>query len=160
MKRRNPRAFSIIELAVVVTTIGVLALLGFPGFRQVKDRALATVAANDIQVFTNAIEIFSTQSGSFPESMTYTRMPEEISDALPSAWKDGDYSWFYIRSDRYTYIYVYNLRFTAEQAVQVDAMVDDGNIADGSLRIAFNGTGLVYLFELDESIFEPDQEAG
>ena len=30
--------------------------------------------------------------------------------------------------------------------MQVDSMVDDGNIVDGALRIAFNGTGLLLLF--------------
>lgn len=82
--------------------------------------------------------------------MTYSRVPEEIAPYLPDAWLDGDYSWFYINSSRYVYIYVYNLDFTAEQAVQLDQMIDDGNIGHGKVRVAVSGTGLIYLFSIDD----------
>ena len=66
---------------------------------------------------------------------------------LPAIWKNGSYSWFYVSSDFYTYVYVYNLNFTAEQAVRLDSVIDDGNIATGNVRIAFNGSGLIFLFQ-------------
>jgi hypothetical protein len=30
--------------------------------------------------------------------------------------------------------------------VRLDSIIDDGNIATGDVRVAFNGSGLVYLF--------------
>ena len=149
MKPSNLRAFSIIELVLVVSILGILTLVGFPGFRSVKDRTVATVTANDIKVFADALEIFSTETGSFPDVMTYTRMPDGVSSALPNVWKDGKYSWNYFNTSSYTLLYITDLRFTAEQAVLVDSMIDDGNIAGGAMRVGVNGTGLMYFLELE-----------
>lgn len=146
MQAKHPRGFSIVELMVVVTTIGILALLGIPGIRMAADRTEATAVANDIRVFTEAVEFYSTAEGGYPETMTYTRMPDVIASYLPALWRSGSYSWFYVNGDNFTYIYVYNLNFTAEQAVRLDSIIDDGNIATGNVRVAYNGSGLVYLF--------------
>lgn len=151
MQAKHPRGFSIIELMVVVTTIGILALLGIPGIRVAAERTEATAAANDIRVFTEAVEFYSTAEGGYPASMTYTRMPDSIASYLPPLWKNGGYSWFYVHDDNFTYVYVYNLNFTAEQAVRLDSIIDDGNIATGDVRMAFNGSGLIYLFQYNNS---------
>tara|TARA_R110002111_G_scaffold158719_2_gene225500 strand:- start:44 stop:478 length:435 start_codon:yes stop_codon:yes gene_type:complete len=131
---------------VVVTTIGIMALLAMPGIRVAAARTEAAATANDIRVFTEAIEFYSTAEGAYPDSMTYTQMPNEIASYLPTPWKNGSYSWFYAKTDNFTYVYVYNLNFTAEQAVHLDRIIDDGNIASGDLRMAINGSGLIYLF--------------
>lgn len=151
MQVKHPRGFSIIELMVVVTTIGILALLGIPGIRIAAERTEATAAANDIRVLTEAVEFYSTSVGSYPTSMTYTQMPDEIAGYLPALWKNGSYSWFYVNSSNFTYIYVYNLNFTTEQAIRLDSIIDDGNIATGDVRMAYNGSGLIYLFRYNNS---------
>jgi len=150
MQAKPPSGFSIIELMVVVTTIGILALLGIPGIRMAADRTEAIATANDIRVFSEAVEFFSTAEGTYPSSMTYTRMPDEIASYLPPLWKNGSYSWFYVNTTNFVYVYVYNLNFTAEQAVRLDSIIDDGNIATGEVRMAFNGSGLIYLFNYDQ----------
>lgn len=150
MKRTAQSGFSIVELMVVVTIIGILSLLSMPSIRQATNRAEATVTANDLKKFGEAVEVYTTESGSYPTNMTYSRIPELVAQYLPKAWINGDYSWFYINSSRYTYIYVYNLNFTAEQALQLDQMIDDGNIGDGKVRVAVGGTGLIYLLQLDD----------
>lgn len=146
MKIERRRGFTIIELMVVVTTIGILALLGLPGVRMARDLTEATTTANDLRVFTEAIEFYSTAEGAYPNFMTYTSMPAEIAEYLPVVWKNGDHRWFYVNSPYYTYVYLYNLNFSAEQALRLDSILDDGNIATGNVRVAFNGSGLIYLF--------------
>lgn len=141
------KGFSLIELMVVVTTLGILALLGMPGIRMARDNTEATTTANDLRIFTDAIEFYTTANGDYPEYMTYTSMPADVADYLPTVWKNGAHSWFYVNSPFYIYVYLYNLNFTAEQAVRLDSILDDGNIATGDLRIAFNGSGLIYLFK-------------
>ena len=132
---------------VVTTVIGLLALLAVPGVLAAAQRAEATAAANDIRVFTNAIEFYSTAEGGYPPQMTYREMPESIEGYLPGTWKDGTYNWFYVNTSDYIYLYVYNLGFTPEQAVRIDSIIDDGNIGSGRIRMAFNGSGLMHIFE-------------
>jgi len=147
MQAKHPKGFSLVELMVVTTVIGILALLAVPGVTAAAQRAEATAAANDIRVFTNAIEFYSTSEGGYPSQMTYREMPESIEGYLPSTWTDGTYNWFYVNTSDYIYVYVYNLGFTPEQAVHIDSIIDDGNIGSGSIRMAFNGSGLIHIFE-------------
>jgi len=147
MQAKHPKGFSLVELMVVTTVIGILALLAVPGVTTAAQRAEATAAANDIRVFTNAIEFYSTSEGGYPSQMTYREMPESIEGYLPSTWTDGTYNWFYVNTSDYIYVYVYNLGFTPEQAVHIDSIIDDGNIGSGSIRMAFNGSGLIHIFE-------------
>jgi prepilin-type N-terminal cleavage/methylation domain-containing protein len=146
MQAKHLSGFSLIELMVVVTTIGILALLGVPGIQQAKQYTEATTVANDIRVYSEAVEFYTTTAGAYPATMTYTLMPQEIREYLPAIWKNGSYNWFYVNSGKYIYIYVYNLKFTAEQGVRLDSIIDDGNIGTGNVRVAFNGTGFIYLF--------------
>lgn len=159
MKIKRKAGFTIVELMVVVTTIGILALLGMPGIRMARERTQATATANDVRVFTEAIEFYSTAEGSYPDFMSYTDMPEDIAEYLPPVWKNGAHSWFYYHDRNYTYVYLYNLNFTAEQAVRLDSILDDGNIATGSVRVAYNGSGLIYLFRYEPPDFSDVEEA-
>lgn len=145
---QNPRklGFSIIELMVVVTTIGILALLGLPGVQHAREVTEATTTASDLRVFTGAVEYYTSAEGMYPARMTYDNMPGKIAEYLPSKWKNGEYSWLFVDSRRLTYVYIYGLNFSAEQAVRLDAIVDDGNVAKGRVRTAINGTGIIYLF--------------
>lgn len=140
--------FTLIELMVVVTTIGILALLGLPGVRHAAQRAEATTAANDLRLYADAVEFYASAEGGYPGNMDETEMPDEVESYLPSTWTDGSYQWFYVNNEAFTYLYVYNLDFTSEQALRLDSIVDDGNIATGSLRVAINGTGLIYIFRM------------
>jgi prepilin-type N-terminal cleavage/methylation domain-containing protein len=144
---KYPAGFSIIELMVVVTTIGILALLSIPGIRVAAERTEATATANDIRVFTQAIEFYSSTESDYPASMKYNQMPDKIASYLPAQWKNGSYSWYYVNTESFIYIYVYNLDFTTEQTVLVDSIIDDGNLATGNVRRAYQGGGIFYLFQ-------------
>lgn len=149
MKTLSRSGFSIIELMVVVSVIGIIASLAMPGISQVRNRAQATVAANDLQKFAQALQLYSMQTGSYPLSLSVQDIPEQVASQLPSVWRDGAYNWMYINSDLYTCLLVFGLRFNTEQAVRLDRIIDDGNIAMGKVIIAPNGNGLVYFLEQD-----------
>ena len=146
MQAKHPNGFSLVELMVVVSVIGILALLAVPSVMTAAHRAKATITANDIRVFTNAIEYYSAAQGTYPAQMSDTSLPESIDGYLPSIWTDGTYSWSYQNSENFTYFYVYNLDFTPEQAQRLDSIVDDGNIGTGKVVIGMGGSGLMYLF--------------
>ena len=82
MKAKRRAGFSIVELMVVVTTIGILALMGMPGIRIARERTEATATANDLRVYTEAVEFYATAEGSYPEFMTDTVMLDDTSRNL------------------------------------------------------------------------------
>jgi prepilin-type N-terminal cleavage/methylation domain-containing protein len=147
MQAKHPRGFSLIELMVVITVIGILALLAVPGVMVAAQRAEATATASDIRTFLHAIEFYTSSEGAYPAIMDSWRMPDSIKDYLPHTWTDGTYKWFYVNNNGFIYIYFFNLNFTPEQMLRIDSIIDDGNIGTGRTIIAFKGTGLVHLFQ-------------
>ena len=119
-----------------------------PTIRVAADRTEAMAAANDLRVFTESIEFYSSAEGGYPATMTYEFMPDSIAGYLPAAWKNGEYNWFYINAGRLVYAYFFNLGLTTEQLIRIDSIIDDGNITSGDIRLAFGGNGFFYIFQL------------
>ena len=72
-RRLNRRAFTIVEILVVVIIIGVLATLIAPKLFQHIGQAQQTVAKNNIIAIENAIDIFR---------VTYDRMPKTLEELV------------------------------------------------------------------------------
>lgn len=148
MKRPRTAGFSIIELAVVTMIIGLLTVLAIPRFELIRNSANATVTANDIRQFREAIEVYSTEQGGYPNDMSHTDIPSTLTNQLPRPWVNGNYSWTYQKTNQLTYLNVEVQNLTAEQALKVDDILDDGSIVAGDLRIANQGRGLNYYFQI------------
>jgi prepilin-type N-terminal cleavage/methylation domain-containing protein len=65
-RRRNHRAFTLIELIVVIAIIAILIGLLFPAFRAVQDQAKRTQAKNDLTQIVNAVNAYYTDYGRYP----------------------------------------------------------------------------------------------
>lgn len=150
MKHKRQAGFSLIELMVVVTVLGILAMLGIPAFKKSTQRAQAITMANDMNKFIQAVELYGTSEGTYPLNMNYTTMPEVVRDYLPAKWQNGSYTWTYYNFGFLVAIVTSNMSFTAEQAITLDAAIDDGNISSGNLRVISGG--LIYLFYLDSGL--------
>lgn len=150
MSEKHTRAFSIIELMVVVTTIGLLALIGTPSAKQAANQAKATALANDLRLFVHAIELYTTATGNYPSAMTTAQIPEAVSDYLPSAWRSDAYQWHYQNNENLIFLAINDLHFTPEQVMRLDRIIDDGNIATGAVRILPPGSSIAYLIKFPQ----------
>ena len=63
---RFRRAFTLVELIVVIAIIAILIGLLFPAFRAVQDQAKRTQAKNDLTQIVNAVNAFYTDYGKYP----------------------------------------------------------------------------------------------
>ncbi len=63
-------AFTLIELFVVMATIGILLGLAFPAFTSVQNSARKTQAKNDLVQIVTAVNAFYTEYGKYPTAAT------------------------------------------------------------------------------------------
>jgi len=72
VRRRQPeesvdRAFTLIELLIVVAIIGVLAAIAVPNFLNAQIRAKVARTMSDIRSMATALEMYNTDKGTYPE---------------------------------------------------------------------------------------------
>jgi prepilin-type N-terminal cleavage/methylation domain-containing protein len=158
-RRRCPMAgFTLVETMVVVAIISVLAMCAVPVFSRIKLRAKTTVVMSDFRTFGSAFDTCAQERGTFP--------PETVAGVLPP-WMDGrikteawarvtpiggKYNWEVNQlhfGTRYRAAITISavtgapVALDADQLLDLDRMMDDGNLAGGSLRL---GTGNVPLY--------------
>lgn len=78
--------FTIIELLVVVTVIGLLTSIALPKFRDVQRRAVATQMLGDLDVIRHAALSFYVDSSYFPPDAGLGEMPQNLASYLPNGF--------------------------------------------------------------------------
>ena len=68
------KAFTLVELLVVITIIGVLAGLMFPVLARVREKGRQAQCANNLKELFTATMAYASNSGSFPYATTYQAM--------------------------------------------------------------------------------------
>jgi prepilin-type N-terminal cleavage/methylation domain-containing protein len=95
---RKPKAFTLVEVMVVVAIIGFLAAAGLPSYRHITMRSKAAAVENDLRQFTTAAQTYSLQNGHWPADSAPQVPPVEMANALPINFKlktpiNGVYKW-------------------------------------------------------------------
>jgi len=70
MSNDEKKAFTLVELLIVIAIIAVLLGLAFPVFQGVLDRAKKAQAKNDVTQIVTAVNAFYTEYGRYPTSAT------------------------------------------------------------------------------------------
>lgn len=94
-------AYTLVEIAVVVTIIGILATLAVPYFKRVKESAIISTLENDLRIFSQEFIQYELNFGTYPESQkTPGAYPSGMEDRISNAWTlpsviGGTYRWVY-----------------------------------------------------------------
>ena len=136
------RGFTLIEIMVVVVIIGVLASMVLPVFQRVQLRSQTRTLANDFRVFSQAFEVYATQNGVWPHNAGATVVPAGMSgDFKTDVWQaatpiGGQWNWDNSPGG-FTFtagISITNFTCTQAQLLDLDALIDDGNLATGNFQ--------------------------
>jgi len=154
------RAFTLVEISVVVTLLGLLVAMALPAYRHVTIRSKAAAVANDIRVFATAFQTYSTQHGGWPPGGTPGVVPSEIADAIGSGFAKptpigGHYLWEYdSTSNGFHVTAAVTIVSTGDSPMtddvdlleMVDQTYDDGNTATGNVQLG-STNNLVFIIE-------------
>lgn len=158
--RHLSRAFTLVEIMVVVVIIGLLAAAALPAYRQITLRSRATSVVNDLRTFSTVFITYSLQNGRYPADGNPQAVPPEVAGQLPANFTlrtpiGGVYKWnFNVPADGVPAKAAIIIEATAgnpilddlEQLVRVDQLIDDGNLATGNLQLGSTNS-LVYIIE-------------
>jgi prepilin-type N-terminal cleavage/methylation domain-containing protein len=135
------RGFTLIEIMIAIVIIGLLAALAIPAFQRLKQRSLATLMANDFRQIVAAFQRSNLEMGRWPAAAGPGVTPINMEGIIPSAYTldtplGGLYSW----SGPTGILRLSGGPDNDTVMSQVDAMIDDGNLATGSLSRVGSGT--------------------
>ena len=67
--KRNPKGFTLIELMIVITIIGILSTIAQPNFTRYRIKAKETSLSQMLFVFRDVIDQYYADKGKYPESL-------------------------------------------------------------------------------------------
>jgi len=144
---------------IVVSVIGLLAVLAIPAVLKARRRAQNAAFVNDLRVFTDAgFAQYAITYGNYPADEVPGVLPAGVGDFLPSGttWAGvtpigGQWDWDRAASmgdtiyGCYAGLSVVNPSRTSVQMADIDAQIDDGNIGTGRFRQRTGG--YIYVVE-------------
>jgi general secretion pathway protein G len=90
---RRARGFTLIEILVVITILGILAALIVPRIMDRPDQARATAARADVNAIIGALKLYKLDNGTYPTNeqglMALAKKPDR--GDIPRNWKPGGY---------------------------------------------------------------------
>ena len=102
MRVRNNRGFTMTELMIVVTIIGILATIAFPMFQTVPERSKSTEAVTALGLIRSAMRIYYVEHGTFANATLFTDGAQVTSGGLIGV-TNNDLMGRYFSSASYTF---------------------------------------------------------
>ena len=138
------KAFTLVEIMVVVVVIGLLAAIAMAAFQRVREVSNASRYANDFRQFESAFQRYATEFGQWPPNALPGLVPAGMSGYLPASFTNtspmgGNYQW----TGPSCYILLRNSNATDAVMRRVDATLDNGDLNSGAfLKVTGIGYGL------------------
>ncbi|MDI1318579.1 MAG: type II secretion system protein [bacterium] len=159
---RSTAGVGLVELMVVVTIISMLMALSIPSYQRIQRKARGAAIANDFRVFTAVLQARAHENGSWPAETAAGVVPDVITkdDIQLETWIGptaigGRFDWeFNQLHNGVRYRAALALVDTADAPLlvdiglyqEIDAVLDDGNLNTGNLRLG-NSNCLLFIIE-------------
>lgn len=148
---RTRRAFTLVEIMIVVTIIGLLCLIALPAANRVRHAAQNSRFVSDLRTFAQAFDSFAATNGGWPPNAGSGVVPVGMSGLLrDGTWSStnsvgGRWNWDYNNFGVTAGISTTNVTAPDSQMEEIDAKLDDGDLTTGLFRKV--GTRFVFTLE-------------
>lgn len=147
----SPNGFTLVEIMVVVTIIGLLAAIAIPALQRVQRRAQNSRFVSDLRTYSQAFETYAMERGVWPPNALSGQIPAPLVGEIANKWTStntlgGEWNWDTNRLGIVGGIATTGVTVSASQMVEIDAMIDDGDVSTGSFRLF----GTRYILVLEE----------
>jgi len=152
MGSRNKKGFTLVEIMIVVAIIGILSAISIPAMLRAAEKARARRFAREIQAAGHAFVRFSFDHGEYPADRTPAQMPDGMAEYLTGfPWTEetvigGSWDWDSGQFSTLAGVSVYLPDWTDSRMMEIDRVIDDGNLATGQFRKRASG----YIYVLEE----------
>ena len=99
---RNQRGFTMVELMIVVTIIGLLATIAMPMFQMVPERSKSTEAVTALGLIRSSMRVYYVEHGTFANPSVFTDGAQVTSGKLLGV-TDRDLAGRYFSTECYTF---------------------------------------------------------
>ena len=134
------RAFTLVEIMVVVVIIGILAAIAIPTMVRIRRSTQNSRFASDLRTFAQAFETYATRNGIWPPNAGNGAVPTGMSGEFRDAnWQavnslGGRWNWDYKMNGITAGISTVISNADDAQMTEIDAKIDDGDLTSGSFQ--------------------------
>ncbi len=154
---RPSRAFTIIQVMVSMSIGSIVMSFAVPKVKQAERQSRSTIIVADLRTFVTAFEGFAQERGTWPAESAAGELPPEMAERLgPTGWLretpiGGQYNWEnnqmhggvrYRSAISISATGTAPLQVNEEVWLEIDKLMDDGNLATGHFRIGVNNDPL------------------
>lgn len=139
------RAFTLVEILIVVVILGVLSAIVIPSFAVANDEARQATFASNLRIMEDGCAIFLVQNGVWPDDGSSGEIPEGLDEYIPT----DDYEngtpiggvWDCENNDAGGVTFAIGVHFDGTGITRddtymnaIDAMLNDGDVETGAFR--------------------------
>ncbi len=148
---KKSRAFTLIEIMIVVAIIGILAMIAIPGFVRARREAQVNRFIQDLRMAVDAFTMYNLDNGGYPPDRMPGVVPPGMEEYLRRIrWSEptpigGLWDWDYEQFGYLAGVSVYRPNRTPTEMQEIAARIDDGGLSSGNFRS--RADGYIYIIE-------------
>lgn len=150
---RQERGFNLIQVMLSMAIGSIVIAAAVPKVKQAEAHSRATIIVNDLRTFVTQFEAYAQETGGWPAETEAGELPPEMAGRLgQTGWQrptpiGGQYNWdnnqrhagnVFRAAISISSTALSPLPVNEETLLDIDKLIDDGNLTTGNFRIGVN----------------------